>query len=97
MTKGNWGRVKAFFDLKTDGITIKGFKLVESNEEGHFIGNPNYKGNDGEYHDAVFVEKETRIDILKLAEEKYFDTHPVEQNKSNPAKKKEIVDEEIPF
>ena len=30
MTKGDWGKVKAFFDVKVSGITIKGFKLVEA-------------------------------------------------------------------
>ena len=72
MTKGDWGKVKAFFDVKVSGITIKGFKLVEAKESGFFVGNPNYKGNDGEYHDSVFVESEDRKELLKLAEDKYF-------------------------
>ena len=30
MKKGEWGKIKAFFDIKTDeGFTMKGFKLVE--------------------------------------------------------------------
>ena len=30
MNKGNWGKIRAFFDLQTeDGFTLKGFKLVE--------------------------------------------------------------------
>jgi len=30
MNKGQWGKLRAFFDLKTsDGFVIKGFKLVE--------------------------------------------------------------------
>ena len=29
MNKGNWGKVRAFFDVQTDeGFTIKGFKLI---------------------------------------------------------------------
>ena len=26
ITKGSWGKVKAFFDLEVDGLTIKGYK-----------------------------------------------------------------------
>ena len=30
LSKGEWGKVRAFFDLETeDGFVIKGFKLVE--------------------------------------------------------------------
>ena len=30
MSKGEWNKVKAFFDLQTEeGFTLKGFKLVE--------------------------------------------------------------------
>ena len=29
MNKGSWGKIRAFFDLNTEGFTIKGFKLVE--------------------------------------------------------------------
>ena len=96
MTKGDWGKVKAFFDVKVSGITIKGFKLVEAREEGFFVGNPNYKGNDGEYHDSVFVESEDRRELLKLAEKKYF----AEDSGSTAmpvSAKKEKVEENIPF
>ena len=96
MAKGDWGKVKAFFDVKVSGITIKGFKLVEAREEGFFVGNPNYKGNDGEYHDSVFVESEDRKELLKLAEDKYF----AEGSNSTGipvSAKKEKVEEDIPF
>ena len=99
MTSGSWGKVKAFFDVKVEGITIKGFKLVESKEGGFFVGNPNYKGNDGEYHDSVFVEAEDRKKLLKLAEDKYFAENPDSKGAYNdgvPMPVKEEV-EDIPF
>ena len=38
MNKGNWGKLRAFFDLKTsDGFIIKGFKIVEG-INGLFVG-----------------------------------------------------------
>ena len=100
MAKGDWGKVKAFFDVKVSGITIKGFKLVEAREEGFFVGNPNYKGNDGEYHDSVFVESEDRKELLKLAEDKYFaeksgSKGAYDDGVSMPVKEK--VEEDIPF
>ena len=65
MRKGSWGKIIAFFDLKFVGmtshfdLTIKGFKLVEG-IKGKFVGMPSQKGNDDEYHDTVWVDKDTR-------------------------------------
>ena len=71
MNKGSWGKIKAFFDLTTDdGFTIKGFKLVEGTN-GLFVGFPSQKGNDDEYHDTVWVEKELREQVHELAKTEY--------------------------
>jgi len=73
MTKGEWGKVRAFFDLTTsDGFTIKGFKLVEG-ISGLFVGFPSAKGTDGEYNDTVWVEKEVREEVNVLAHQMYND------------------------
>ena len=38
MKKGEWGKIKAFFDLETEeGFTMKGFKLVQG-INGLFVG-----------------------------------------------------------
>ena len=93
MTSGSWGKVKAFFDVKVGGFTMKGFKLVEG-KDGLFVGNPNYKGNDGEYHDFCFVESEDRQELIKLAEKKHFGV-----DKSDPQApvQSDQEDEDIPF
>ncbi len=76
MRKGNWGKIIAFFDLKFVGMTshfdmtIKGFKLVEG-VNGKFVSMPSQKGNDDEYHDTVWTDKDTREIINKLAEKAY--------------------------
>ena len=76
MRKGNWGKIVAFFDLKFVGMTshfdmtIKGFKLVEG-VNGKFVSMPSQKGNDDEYHDTVWTDKDTREIINKLAEKAY--------------------------
>ena len=79
MNKGSWGKIKAFFDLQTeDGFTIKGFKLVEG-ANGLFVGFPSQKGNDDEYHDTVWVEKEVREQVIELAKREYESSTEQEQ------------------
>ena len=93
MTSGSWGKVKAFFDIKVNGFTMKGFKLVEG-KDGLFVGNPNYKGSDGEYHDFCFVEPDERSKMLKLAEIKHLGLDG--SDPQAPVQNKE-EDEDIPF
>ncbi|MBA7595135.1 MAG: hypothetical protein GH143_03455 [Calditrichaeota bacterium] len=71
INKGQWGKIRAFFDLRTDeGLVVKGFKIVEGSS-GPFVGMPSQKGNDGQYYDSVFAEAETREEITRLAMEAY--------------------------
>ena len=71
MNKGDWGKVKAFFDLETqDGFTIKGFKLVEG-ANGMFAGFPSQQNKDGEYNDTIFADKTLKQKVNQLALEHY--------------------------
>ena len=71
MTKGEWSKIRAFFDLETsDGITIKGFKIVEGSS-GLFVGFPNQKNKDGEYNDTIFADKTLKQKVNQLALEHY--------------------------
>ena len=71
MNKGNWGKIKAFFDLQTeDGFTIKGFKMVEGSI-GMFVGFPSQKNNDDEYHDTVWADKDEKDQETELAKMEY--------------------------
>ena len=81
MNTGNWGKVRAFFDLTTqDGFTIKGFKLIEG-INGIFVSMPSQKGNDDEYYDTVWIDsKQLREEPTTLAIAEY-------QNPSSPAEK----------
>ena len=89
MNKGEWGKVKAFFDLETeDGFTIKGFKLVEG-IEGVFVGFPSQE-KDGEYYDTVFANKDLKQEVTDLAKREY-------DNPSEQQADKEPVAEELPF
>ena len=67
MNVGEWGKIKAFFDIKTsEGFVLKGFKLIEG-INGLFVGFPSQKDNEGEYRDTIWAEKEVREHITKLA------------------------------
>ncbi|MFQ5448633.1 MAG: septation protein SpoVG family protein [Saprospiraceae bacterium] len=71
MNKGSWGKIRAFLDVRTeDGFVIKGFKLVEG-VNGLFVGFPSQKGNDGEYHDTVWADKEVKDALTQLAMKEY--------------------------
>ena len=102
MKKGSWGKIRAFFDLITEeGFTLKGFKLVEG-INGLFVGFPSQKGNDEEYHDTVWADKELKVEINKLAVAEYgegvedtgFDEIPGAFQENKPA---EGTQDEIPF
>jgi stage V sporulation protein G len=68
---GQYGKLRAFFDLKTtDGFVIKGFKIVEG-INGMFVGMPSNKNKEGEYSDAVYADKELRAELEKLAMRAY--------------------------
>ena len=66
MNKGEWGKIKAFFDIEVDGFIIKGFKLIEG-ESGLFVGNQSQKKSDGEYYDTVYADKETKDKLQESA------------------------------
>ena len=70
LSKGEWGKVRAFFDLETeDGFTIKGFRIIES-VNGLFISMPSIK-KDGEYNDTIFADKTLKGKVSQLAIEHY--------------------------
>ena len=83
MNKGDWGKVKAFFDLSisvpvedqqgeatTSDLTIKGFKLVDG-VDGLFVGFPSAKGADGEWYDTIWGDGDVKNLVKVLALEKY--------------------------
>ena len=87
MAKGEWSKIRAFFDLETeDGFVMKGFKIVEGNS-GMFVGFPNQKNKDGEYNDTIFADKTLKQKVNQLALEHY--------NQGDSSKEKDTDD--LPF
>ena len=87
MSKGEWSKIRAFFDLETEeGFTLKGFKVVEG-ISGMFVGFPNQKNKDGEYNDTIFADKILKQKVNQLAFEHY------NNGGSNPSEN----DEDLPF
>ena len=70
MNKGEWGKVRAFFDLETEGLTIKGFKVVQGSD-GLFVGFPSQKDKEGEYKDTVYADKTLKQKLNQLALDYY--------------------------
>ena len=73
--QGDWGKVKAFFDVSVNGFSIKGFKLVDG-INGLFVSMPSRQGTDDQgnvkYYDNVWIEsKEIRQQLNDTAIEKY--------------------------
>ena len=74
MTKGSWGmikggKIKAFFNVKVNGFTIKGFKLIEG-INGMFVGVPSIKKEE-KYENIVDVDKDTLEELKTLANKHY--------------------------
>ena len=94
MTKGSWGKVRAFFDLMTDeGFTIKGFKIIEG-INGLFVGVPSQKGKDDEYFDTVFIAPELREELNHVALQKYGMDDSTKDNFDFPKKEAVSVTQE---
>ena len=72
MTKGRWGKIKAFFDVKIQGMTIKGFKLIEG-INGMFVGVPSVKKED-KYDNIVVIEEQTMEELRTIAN-KYYEAN----------------------
>ena len=93
MNKGDWGKIKAFFDLQTeDGFTIKGFKMVEG-ANGMFVGFPSQKNNDDEYHDTVWADKDVKEQVNELAKREYGNDATRQEDFTPLA----VQDEDVPF
>ena len=110
MNKGNWGKIRAFFDLQTeDGFTLKGFKLVEG-INGLFVGFPSQKGSDDEYHDTIWADRDVKEQVNQLAIKTYgqevMSPAPGMENNDFPPAAAEMADtsvavpfsdEDVPF
>ena len=103
MRKGSWGKLTAFFDVRTDeGFILKGFKLVNG-INGMFVGFPSQKGNDDEYYDTIWLTDEVRESIReklnKIAVEEYNKDNPVEaiigENDTNKSYPPETSKEDV--
>ncbi len=70
MSKGDWGKIKAFFSVELSGFTMKGFKLIEG-VNGLFVAPPSQKDSDGKYNNTIFIDKEVLSTLTKMAMKEY--------------------------
>ena len=74
MTKGSWGMIKAFFDVKIkikeyEEMPIKGFKLIQG-DNGMFVGVPSITKEE-KYQNIVEIKLSTMEDLKKIANKHY--------------------------
>ena len=86
INKGSWGKVRAFFDIRTEeGIVVKGFSLVEG-INGQFVGFPSKKNEQsGEYMPTVWADEPIRAELLQLATRAYGQDSVADSDSSNSA------------
>jgi len=97
IAKGDWGKIKAFFDLTTsEGITIKGFKLIEG-ANGVFVGCPSEKDSSGTYKDKVWMDKEVKDELRDMAKDAYKNGINQEYTNSEREELDSIQSDDIPF
>ena len=99
MNKGSWGKIRAFFDLRTEeGFTIKGFTLVEG-INGFFVGFPSSKkSQQEEYKDTVWADKDLKGLVKALVDKVYASDDGVKcQDNFVEPKLSKNNEEDIPF
>ena len=98
MTKGDWGKTKAYFDVMFLGmsipfnLTIKGCRLVEGSK-GLFVSSPSIKKQvDGEtkYDNIVFFGDDTKDKVLKAALNEYNGVEEISEDELVEAAKNDI-------
>ena len=98
MHKASFGKIRAFFDLKTEeGIIIKGFKIIEG-INGLFVSMPSEKNKDGDWQDSCYCTKDVRDKLNHLAVS-HFESTPENTNTSSQKTENNQPqsDEAIPF
>ena len=70
MTKGSWGKIKAFFNVKVNGFTIKVFKLIEG-INGKFVRVPSIRKEDDSYDNIVIIDKDVMVNLQDIANKHY--------------------------
>ena len=98
MRTGEWGKIRAFFTIVTsEGFEIKGCKLVDG-QNGVFVSAPQEKNKkNDEYYDTVWIPKEVRPELEKLASQEYSPHNQVESGNVEQASLTETNDGDVPF
>jgi len=94
MFKGDFGKIRGFFDLQTEeGLVVKGFKIIEG-INGLFVSMPSQQ-KDGEWQDTCYCNKETREKLNYMAI-KHYEELP-SKNLEQQNNQQIQTDENIPF
>ena len=86
--EGQWGKVKAFFDVENSGFEMKGFRLVEG-INGLFVSMPSRKGTDeagnDKWFDTIWIEsRDIREKLTTLAVTEYNNNSTESPDNTSP-------------
>ena len=86
--EGQWGKVKAFFDVENSGFEMKGFRIIEG-INGLFVSMPSRKGTDDEgndkWFDTIWIEsRDIREKLNTIVIEEYNNDSTEAPNNPSP-------------
>ena len=99
MSKGDWGRTKAYCSITFDDcFVVTGLKVIEG-RNGLFVSMPSQKDKNGEYKDIAFpVTSEMRQHIQEVVLNEYMGgSTPSQFNQREFDAVTELEDDDIPF
>ena len=67
------GKIRAYAEITVDNcLVIKGFKIIEAEGGGLFVGYPNYKTKDGKYKDLlILLDNKAKESVRRAIIDKY--------------------------
>tara|TARA_R100000329_G_C7482764_1_gene170043 strand:- start:256 stop:594 length:339 start_codon:yes stop_codon:yes gene_type:complete len=101
MTRGDWGKTRAYFDLElVQGCTIKGCKLIEG--DGFFVGMPSKLSKDengqDKWKDIVYLDQNLKQKVTQIAMAEYeSDLQPSNDMMPNTSQNERELDKENGF
>jgi len=88
--EGQWGKVKAFFDVENSGFEMKGFRLVEG-INGLFVSMPSRKGSDEDgndkWFDTIWIESREIRETLNTQAVTEYNTDEIDSSDRTSSEK----------
>ena len=77
------GNLKAFADVQIDGLTVKGFRVIQQSGQRAWVSVPQQQAKDGRYFNIVEFADKAELDLVRQAVLAAFESGPP-RNPRNP-------------